>query len=361
MEKFLHDVYIKTFPSRDELYFLARKKFGNKVTRKKISDFLKSKDSYTLHRLNRRNFLRENYLSPRPGVFLTSDLAEVGDLAKFNDGVRFLIFFLDVFSRHLTVYPMHSKSARETSNCIKKYLDNSSHNYKRLHTDEGSEFVNRTVQTLLDKHGIKLYHSKSRDIKAGVAEIYIRHLKTKLYRSMTERSSQRYLDHLQIFVDHMNAKPKTLLSGFSSNFVHNTNDGRLIRDIKLNIYKRQRSRQNNISFDLNVGSFVRLSKTSRSQNIFSKKFREQNTREIFLIYKVDRTSVPVTYYLKDIDFHEPIIGKFYRQELIEVTKPKNFRVEILSEKIINRKKHYLVNWVDYPEMGTSLIPYDDMI
>lgn len=48
-----------------------------------------------------------------------ADLTSVENLKKYNDGVKFLLFTIDIFSRYLRVKPLHDKSAKTVLNAFK--------------------------------------------------------------------------------------------------------------------------------------------------------------------------------------------------------------------------------------------------
>ena len=78
-----------------------------------------------------------------------------------------------------------------------------------------------------------------------------------------------------------------------------------------------------------VGDTVRISKY---KNIFTKGYEANFTEELFKINKVIRGD-PTVYELEDLE-GEPIIGKFYEEELSSVDKKDVYKVE----KILKRKK-----------------------
>jgi hypothetical protein len=86
-----------------------------------------------------------------------------------------------------------------------------------------------------------------------------------------------------------------------------------------------------------VGDFVRISKV---KNTFEKGYTNRWSREAFKIKKIDKTSNPVMYELEDLK-GEPIIGKFYPQEL-QITIVPHFKI---IDKVISRKKEGNVKMV----------------
>ena len=102
-----------------------------------------------------------------------------------------------------------------------------------------------------------------------------------------------------------------------------------------------------------VNDTVRVSKY---KNIFDKGYESNFTEEIFKITKVFRGD-PNMYELVDVD-DEPIIGKFYEEELSAVNKTDDvYRVE----KILRRRNgQALVKWAGYDSKHNSWVSIKDI-
>ena len=89
------------------------------IARKACEEFLSSQPSYTLHRLQPRRFRRLSILSCGPRNIIAGDIAESPKLAKSNENVRYLVIFIDIFSKHAVVIP----SKKKTGTVISEILD----------------------------------------------------------------------------------------------------------------------------------------------------------------------------------------------------------------------------------------------
>ena len=100
-----------------------------------------------------------------------------------------------------------------------------------------------------------------------------------------------------------------------------------------------------------VGDTVRV---SRYKSIFGKGYEANFTEEIFKVKRVLRGD-PNVYELEDHE-GEPIIGKFYEEELSAVNKKDNmYRIE----KVLRKKNGMaLVKWLGYD--SRSWIPIEDI-
>ena len=121
-----------------------------------------------------------------------ADLTSVENLKKYNDGVRFLLFVIDIFSRYLW-----DKTAKSVLNAIKAVF--SERKCLKLRTDGGSEFKNRYVKKYLKDNGI-YYFTAQNSPKANYVERVQKTIKVMMYRMMRQNRSYRYLDQLQSLV-----------------------------------------------------------------------------------------------------------------------------------------------------------------
>lgn len=327
-----------------------------------VKAFLKASRTYTLHTQSRKRFPRRKILAAKPRAILTCDTATMVSLAKENDGIKYLLVCIDVFSRYLQVVPLKSKNAQASLEGLKQVLESPfSKGYSRLMTDLGGEFYNQPVKLYLKRMGVKLYSVSSREIKASIAERIIRTLKTKIFKYITLNNTLRYIDVLQDIVRAYNETPhKSLGLSQTPNDVHSfTKPSQFIRQFRL-MYINDKQRRKTVSPLLNIGDKVRLQSLARTQSVFNKAYYPQNTEEIFSIKDID-TSQPIPLYkLEDLG-GEPITGSFYREELTPVTQPETFPVDILKTKLVGGKRKYYVRWRGYPSRFNTWIDAQDLV
>ena len=132
----------------------------------------------TLHKSARVRFSRRKTYSKGPGDLFQIDLADLVNISSHNDGCRYLLTCIDVFTKRAWAVPTKTKTGREVSRAFEKIL---SDGYKpnMVQSDKGTEFLNSTFQSMLKRHDIKFYTSENEDIKAAVVERFNRTLKTK--------------------------------------------------------------------------------------------------------------------------------------------------------------------------------------
>ena len=168
---------------------LARR--GTKVKRKDVDDYLMNEETYTLHRPNRKKYKRNQVIVSGIDDTFQADLIDVTNISRFNDNNKFLLTCIDVFSKYAWVVPIKKKGAQEVLAAFKTIFADG-RIPKRLQTDEGNEFMNRTLRAYLEKLKINIYILNS-EMKAAVVERFNRTLKEKMWRYFTHKQSYRYL------------------------------------------------------------------------------------------------------------------------------------------------------------------------
>ena len=130
------------------------------------------------------------------------DLADMQSHAKENDGYRYLLVCIDVFSKYVWVIPLKNKTGPALVTAFKKILE-SGRKPQKIQTDEGTEFFNKHFKDLMKAEEIQLYNTYNKT-KASVVERVIRTLKTRMWRYFTAKRTRRYIDVLQDLVDSYN-------------------------------------------------------------------------------------------------------------------------------------------------------------
>ena len=318
-----------------------------KKTRKQVADWLARQDAYTLHRPIRRRFPRRKVSARDIDYLWQADLVDMTHLADHNDGYRYILTVIDVFSKFAWAVALKKKDARTVAEAFESIIDE--RKPSKLQTDKGKEFVNTFFQGKLHDHGIQFYVSQNEDIKASVVERFNRTLKTKMWKFFTHHSTYRYVDVLNDMIhSYNNTFHRTIGQTPSSVKEENVNK------IRQRMYGSTDVRSR---VKLKVGDKVRISKT---RHVFDKGYLPNWTEEIFTVSEAIATSPP-TY--KIIDYGgEEVKGNFYDKELQKIDKKDDvYKVEkILRTRRKNGVKEYFVKWKGYPDKFNSWVTEADM-
>ena len=176
-----------------------------RVPRKIVAEWLSEQDAYTLHKPARRHFKRRRVIVGGIHQQWQADLVDLTKLKNDNDGMTFLLTVIDVFSKVAWCVPMKNKSAASLEAALQTtFVDNWP---KTLQTDQGVEFLNKSVQALLQHYGIHHFSTHNAETKASVVERFNRTLKTRMWRYFTKHQTWRYINVLQELVRSYNNTP----------------------------------------------------------------------------------------------------------------------------------------------------------
>ena len=129
------------------------------------------------------------------------DLADVQSLSKKNEGIKYLLCAIDLFSKY--VVPLKDKKGISIVNAFDKIIKQSNKKPNIIWVDQGSEFYNGDFKKWLSSNNIIMY-STYNEGKSVVAERFIRTLKNILYKHMTATGKNVYYDVLDDVVNKYN-------------------------------------------------------------------------------------------------------------------------------------------------------------
>ncbi|KAK7460750.1 hypothetical protein BaRGS_00038828 [Batillaria attramentaria] len=311
-----------------------------------LRQWLRGQDSYTLHAPIRRRFQRRPIVVHAPYELWQADLSDVSRLRKHNKGYRFLLAVIDVFSKVAFVRPLKSKTGPALVAAFTDILRHSAQPPHYLQTDKGTEFTNKHMRQLLQRHHIHFYTSQNEDTKAAVVERFQRTLKGRMYRYFTHHNTKRYIDVLQALVDSYNAtyhrsirtQPR-LVGPHNQDQVYMALYGKAME----RAFQTPRPQPK-----FSIGDRVRLAQARRA---FQKGYVPKWTQELFTIHRRLKTH-PYVYTIRD-DRGELIKGTFYEPELQKVHDTGVYKIE----KVLRRRgRQVLVKWLGYSDEFNSWIP-----
>ena len=85
-------------------------------------EFLAKQDVYTLHRPRRIRFTRRKIYSKGITDLYQIDLVDLSSLSPFNDGMRYLLTCIDVFTKRAWAVTIQTKSGQAVSDGFEKIL-----------------------------------------------------------------------------------------------------------------------------------------------------------------------------------------------------------------------------------------------
>jgi hypothetical protein len=136
--------------------------------RRNIEEWLSGQDTYTLYKPVRKRFPRNPYTVTNIDDVLEIDLADLANLAKYNDKYKYLLNVIHVFSRFAWSIPLKDKTWSSVTAALKSLFR---HRIPiTVQSDKGTELVNTTVQKYLKSQEVSSHTTRNPDIKAAIIE-----------------------------------------------------------------------------------------------------------------------------------------------------------------------------------------------
>ena len=271
------------------------------VTRKEVSDYLKTQDAYTLHKSVRKPSKYRKTIALGPRDLWQIDLLDFQKFSAENDGYKYLCVIIDVFTKFVWGKPLKNKGGKTIVKSLALLL--MTERPKLIQADKGSEFRNKEVSKMLEAFGPRLYHSFS-EHKASVVERVQRTLRNRLGRLFTKQNNKVWILEIQNIIDSYNHSYHSTIQMRPAD-VTKHHSAMILERLSKNSKRRKQK--------FNKGDRVRI---VAKKNTFEKEYTRAWTTEIFIVKSVEQTN-PITYKLEDLK-GEVIEGGFYSAELQHV-------------------------------------------
>ena len=188
MENFndlLHNLYYDiqnssvAYTSKKNLYTKA-KLLNKNITKKLVDKWWQSQKNTTLFKPMRKHYKRSKIHTKGPAEQMQIDLIDFSKLKKSNNNISYILVGIDCFTRKIWAFPAKTKTAKEISPILEKIIQDSK--VKRIQSDNGGEFVNKTMDLLFSKYNVAFYTTLNADVKCSMVERAIRTLKTRIFK-----------------------------------------------------------------------------------------------------------------------------------------------------------------------------------
>lgn len=322
------------------------------ISQENARKYLEEIDSYVTHREYKRPSQFNPYFIHNRRKLVQSDLIDIMELSRFNNGIKYLLLIIEVFSRKIWVYPLKNKSGPFVRDALIQWLNSIRRPYpEAFATDAGREFLNREVRDLLNSNNIRQENAVG-TCKAAIAERANKSLQVLIYKYLSETQTKKYIDKLQDLVKTYNKRGHRTLDYMSPNEADLPRNEERVRGIHAARYAKIKKKDPKFT----VGQIVRIKLESKALAPQSRAYKPQFKEEYFIIDEIN-TRLPIPMYkLKAMNNDEEIIGGFYSNELTAV-RGDEFKIEeILDERGDGPDREVLVRWMHFGPRWDSWIP-----
>ena len=184
--------------------------FDNKSTDSGVKSMSNQRElANELHKPIIRKFKRRRAYSSFKDNIWGVDLADMQLISKYNKCIRYLSCAIDLFSKYAWVASLKDKKSITIVNVFQSTLDSSKRKPNKIWVDQGNEFYNSSLKKWLKDNDIKT-NSRYNNGKSVVAERFIRTLKNKIFKHMTNISKNVFRGFMLLMISRL----KKLLGRF---------------------------------------------------------------------------------------------------------------------------------------------------
>ena len=326
-----------------ESFSRALRNRGVFVGKKRLKNWIQSQPTYTKHHPIRRRYQRNRVIVSGIDDTWQADLVDMQKWSRQNNGYKFLLTCIDVFSKFAWVVPLKSKTAKSVLDAFKKIFNSKNRRPRNLQTDKGTEFFNRQLKPFLTKYDVKS------ELKASIVERFNRTLKEKMWRRFTLIGQNKYIDIIAELVDSYNNTYHRSIN-MSPSDVNKENESYVWK------YLYQRDLDSTIKYKFQVGDQVVVSIV---KNLFEKGYDANWSEEVYEVEERVPRSPPV-YRIKD-ERNRVLQGLFYEKELQKVKHTGLYRIsQILRRRTRNGVRELFVSFIGYPEEYNDWVRAEDV-
>lgn len=302
-----------------------------------------------LHKPVKKKFAKLKVRVPHKDHTWSMDLVDMTLWADHNDGYKFILNIIDIWTRYAWSVPLKKKAAKDVLDAFKKVIVDSGRLPEKIWVDEGTEFYNQQMTRYLAANDIVRYSTHGQH-KACMVERLNRTLKTKMWREFTEFQTNNWVSRQSKLLEWYNHKEHSGIGNRTPYSMSEYPDDEVRLDVCID--KAQRDPK------LKLRDVVRV---SRAKGIFEKGYTANWSQEQFTIVRrrMGSCDEPPVYYLRDHRMNE-IKGAFYEEELQLVKYPQVYLVEkvLVHDK---KKKQMFIKWLGFNDTHNSWIPAGDTI
>lgn len=328
------------------------------ISLKRAREILEHHDGYNLHREYKRPKKYNPYYVHKRRKEVQGDLIDISKISAENDGVRFLLLLIDIFTKKVWVLPLQSKRATDMEAAFRQWLGSLRTKPEILKSDLGLEFRCRAVQRVLQENGVE-WQPAHGTLKAAIAERANKTIQVLIYKHLTTHETVRYIDKLPLLVRTYNRRPHRTLEGMTPASADRPRNEGLVQQIFHDRYRRLGRARSEPKFA--VGDVVRVKTDPHKISANRRAYAEQFGGEYFTVARINRTMAVPMYYLRSMDNQEVIEGAFYANEL-QRQRGNVWKIErVIARRTRRGVREIKVKWKYFSDAHNEWIPETNIV
>ena len=383
MEDFLKQTFYDPshpagFSSVNKLWRAAKQAGYHEASYDKVKKWLLSQETYATSVQSRRTVHRTPVRVAGFNAQFDIDLADLNQYGSENDGWKYVLAVLDIFSRFLITRKLKSKSPVEVAKALDDIFTHVRRPLYLVRTDAGMELQGRAVKAVYAK--FNLTHIVTRnEAKANYVERVLKTWKGKLFKYFISKQTHRWVDVCDEITEAYNNSVHSSLGDKPVNITARNEGQSRIQQYKIKhslddyghskkvVASPKKSPPSSSSVKKTTKPSVKpkpkyakgqLVRVSRLRHAFSREYSQKWSHELFKVHNIiPRDDSIYAYTLEDL-LGEVLKGTFYREEITAALEPEGgvYMIDrILTKRGRGKNLQYRVSWLGWPAKFSSWI------
>jgi len=255
------------------------------ITRNDIKEYLDNQKQEQILKQQKPPKALGHIVSSYPFEIVQIDIYDLSKYDKYNKGYKYLMAFIDVFSRFGFLIPMKHKNIDDTTTALNEYIKLIQHTPTILMSDNDGAFTGDKFNDYLDDHNIILdTNVKGDHFALGIVDNFAKRIKLFFAKKNLKNSNKSYnwVQYLPEFIKKYNNNPHSALDGL-------TPQQALLNENFNKIYELNRIKglKNKTVSDLEIGDKVRI----KISGMFTKSSEPQFSDKVYIVEKINGSTI----------------------------------------------------------------------
>ncbi len=264
------------FPSLDNFWKIIQRKHID-VSFSDVENFINQQPITQIFKVRHQKQGHITAFSPKERVQM--DIIIMDKFFRSNNGFKYILAFIDVFTRKGYAIPMATKSIRDTSNALEHFCER----YfvpEVINCDNDSSFTGGEFQKVIEDNNILFVpNDLDNHHHLGIIDAFVKNIKNSIYKVFKFKNTINWIDILPQIIKNYNATPHVAIDDIKPENAHLPENQTKI--LLLNLDKTR----NNVNSNLfKVGDRVRKRVKSVIKN---RSYNPNYSSEVYTIERIE--------------------------------------------------------------------------
>ena len=244
------------YPGVERLTKLVKEKHPNKyIGKQQIIKFLSEQTASQTFKEKRKSKPKGHIVANLVNERWQMDIFDLSRYEKHNDGFKYLLVCIDVFSRKAYAKPMKNK---DTSTVIGAFTNIIIHKtgpqIRSILADQDPAWTNSTWLTFIEKENIAFNTNALKDHRAlGIIDNFAKRIKLILNKRFVDTNSTKWIDYItKVITTYNNQEHRSLGETTPNKVVKDTKTQDVIQTIN-----EEKAQKNTVQSSFNIGDKVK--------------------------------------------------------------------------------------------------------